>query len=181
MSIYNPPSKTQSVFNPSNYGGLGAGGQITTDYLDANFVAFPVAQGKTTLVGTNILGDVTQQGDFSITGDLLVNDVNVITEIGTKQDEIQDGDLTITKTSGLQDALDNTYDDTGGTIDGNVDITGDLVVGTNNIINEIGTKQPTIEDGDLTIAKTDGLQTALNGKQPTIEDGDLTIAKTDGL
>ena len=70
MSIYNPPSKTQSAFNPSNYGGLGAIGQITTDYLDANFVAFPVAQGTTTLVGTNILGDITQQGDFTTTGDI---------------------------------------------------------------------------------------------------------------
>ena len=85
MSIYHPPSKTQSIFNPSNFGGLGAGGQITTDYLDANYVQFPVSQGNTTLVGTNVLGDITQQGDLSITGDLLVNDVNVITEIGTKQ------------------------------------------------------------------------------------------------
>ena len=48
MSIYNPPSKTQSVFNPSNFGGLGAGGQINTDYIDANYIAFPVAQGNTT-------------------------------------------------------------------------------------------------------------------------------------
>jgi hypothetical protein len=45
---------------------------------------------------------------------------------------------------------------------GNVDIAGDLVVGTPNIITEIGTKQDTIEDGDLTIAFTDGLQTALD-------------------
>ena len=70
MSIYNPPSKTQGIFNPSNFGGLGAGGQITTDYLDANYIAFPVSQGNTTLVGTNILGDITQQGDFTTTGDI---------------------------------------------------------------------------------------------------------------
>ncbi len=95
MSIYNPPSKTQSIFNPSNFGGLGADGQITTDYLDANFVKFPVAQGNTTLVGRNILGDVTQQGDFSITGDLFVNDVNVITEIGTKQDDLTAGTISV--------------------------------------------------------------------------------------
>jgi len=74
------------------------------------------------------------------------------------------GGVTITKTSELQDALDNKYDDTGGTIDGNVDITGNLVVGTTNIINEIGTKQPTINDGDLNIAKTSGLQDALDSK-----------------
>ena len=174
MSIYNPPSKKQGIFNPSNYGGLGAGGQITTDYLDANYLQFPVAQGNMTLVGTSILGDVTQQGEFITTEDItgetikatsiLVGTTNVITEIGTKQDSIQDGDLTIAKTDGLQTALDNKYDDTGGTIDGDVTITSDLVVGSTNIITEIGTKQDSIQDGDLTIAKTDGLQTALDNK-----------------
>jgi len=164
MSIYNPPSKTQSIFNPSNYGGLGADGEITIDYLKSSSLEFPVAQGNTTLVGTNILGDITQQGDFSTTGDLFVNDVNIITEIGTKQNEINNGDLTIANTNGLQDALVNKYNDTGGTITGSVSITDDLVVGTTNIITEIGTKQDMIEDGDLTIEKTAGLQTALDNK-----------------
>ena len=75
-----------------------------------------------------------------------------------KQDTIQDGDLTIAKTSGLQTALDDKYNKTGGSITGSVDITGGLVVGTTNIITELGNKQPTINDGDLTIAKTSGLQ-----------------------
>ena len=61
-----------------------------------------------------------------------------------KQDTILANGLTITQTAGLQDALDNKYDDTGGTISGSVDITGDLVVGTTNIISEIGTKQDEI-------------------------------------
>ena len=154
----------------------------------------------------------TISGNVSITGDLVVGTTNIIDEIGTKQDEINDGDLTIAKTSGLQTALNNKYNDTGGSISGSVDITGDLVVGTTNIIDEIGTKQDEIHDGDLTIAKTSGLQTALDNKyddtggtingnvditgdlvvgttniitelgtkQATIEDGDLTIAKTDG-
>ena len=61
MSIYNPPSKTQGIFNPSNYGGLGAGGQITIDYLDANYLSFPVAQGNTTLVGASVFGTISQQ------------------------------------------------------------------------------------------------------------------------
>ena len=157
MSIYHPPSKTQSVFNPSNFGGLGAGGQITTDYLDANYIQFPVAQGNTTLVGTNVLGNITQQGDFTTTGDIsgdtikansfLVGTTNIIDEIGTKQATIEDGDLSIAKTDGLQTALDNKYDDTGGSITGNVNITSQLVVGTTNIITELGNKQPTIEDG----------------------------------
>ena len=42
-------------------------------------------------------------------------------------------------------------------------------------------KQATIADGDLTIARTNGLQAALDSKQATIADGDLTIARTNGL
>ena len=87
-----------------------------------------------------------------------------MTEIGTRHPNINDGDLTIAKTSGLQTALDSKYNDTGGNISGNVTITGDLVIGTTNIIDEIGTKQDEINDGDLTIAKTSGLQTALDNK-----------------
>ena len=45
----------------------------------------------------------------------------------------------------------------------------------------LDSKQATINDGDLTIARTDGLQAALDSKQATINDGDLTIARTDGL
>ena len=41
---------------------------------------------------------------------------------------------------------------------------------------QVGTKQPTIEDGDLTIANTNGLQTALDAKQATITTAtDLTL------
>ena len=46
---------------------------------------------------------------------------------------------------------------------------------------QVGTKKNTINDGDLTISSTDGLQSALDDKQDTIEDGDLIIANTDGL
>ena len=70
-----------------------------------------------------------------------------------KQDTINDGDLSIAKTNGLQTALENKYDDTGGSISGNVVITGDLIVGTTNVITELCNKQPTIEDGDLTKQK----------------------------
>jgi len=130
---------------------------------------------------------INTTGNVDIAGDLVVGTTNVITEIGTKQDTIEDGDLTIAKTAGLQTALDNKYDDTGGTILGDVQVSGNLtiggvnvitggtilgddqvsgnlIIGGVNVITEIGTKQDTIEDGDLTIAKTAGLQTALVNK-----------------
>jgi len=108
--------------------------------------------------------------------DLAITDTaGLTTALAGKQPTIEDGDLTIAKTDGLQTSLDNKYNDTGGTINGNVSITGGLLVGTTNIIDEIGTKQDEINDGDLTIAKTSGLQTALDAKQATIdEDTDLT-------
>ena len=88
------------------------------------------------------------------------------------------------------DALDTRYliKSSGGTISnnlivaGSVDIQRSLTLPTiGNVETTIQGKHPTINDGDLTIAKTDGLETALQGKQPTINDGDLTIAKTNGL
>ena len=103
-----------------------------------------------------------------MTGDLIVGTTNIIDEIGTKQDTIQDNDLTIATTAGLQDALDSKFDDICGSVTGSVDITGDSVVGTTNVIDEIGTKQDTIKDGDLTIEKTSGLQLAINDKQGII-------------
>ena len=50
-----------------------------------------------------------------------------------------------------------------------------------SINNRLAAKQDLIEDGDLSIAKTNGLQIAINAKQNLILDGDLTIAKTNGL
>jgi hypothetical protein len=45
----------------------------------------------------------------------------------------------------------------------------------NKLTEDVAGKQDEIQDGDLTIAKTDGLQTALNEKQPTIDGAtDLT-------
>ena len=53
-------------------------------------------------------GNVDLGGNLIITGDLVVGDVNIITEINTKQDLILDGALTIAKTDGLLTALNST-------------------------------------------------------------------------
>ena len=80
-------------------------------------------------------------GNVTITGDLVVNDVNIITEIGTKQDEI-DTDTDLTTNSITTKSLTTTE---------NVTISGDLVVNDVNIITGIGTKQDEIDtDTDLT-------------------------------
>jgi len=84
---------------------------------------------------------VDTTGNVTITGDLVVNDVNIITEIGTKQDEI-DTDTDLTTNSITTKSLTTTE---------NVTISGDLVVNDVNIITGIGTKQDEIDtDTDLT-------------------------------
>jgi hypothetical protein len=46
---------------------------------------------------------------------------------------------------------------------------------------QVNTKQDVIADGNLSIAKTENLQSSLNGKQDVIVDGDLTIANVADL
>jgi len=183
MSIYNPPSKTQTIFNPSNYGTLGSNGEITIDYLKSSFVEFPVAQGNTTLVGTNVLGNITQQGDFSITGDLLVNDVNVITEIGTKQNELSAGtNISIVENTISCNLVGSTNIDITEGIISTTGLQNELTGGTNiSILNDIvscdltGSTNIDITDG---VISATGLATteALDDKQDEIdEDTDLTL------
>jgi hypothetical protein len=69
---------------------------------------------------------------------------------------IDDGSLTIAKTTGLQTALDGKQATIGD---------GDLTIArTSGLQTALDGKQATIGDGDLTIARTSGLQTALNDK-----------------
>ena len=89
---------------------------------------------------------------------------DVETTIQGKQDTIQDGGLTIEKTAGLQTSLDNKYDDTGGSISGSVQISGDLVVRITNVISEIGTKE------DETTTDTDLSCNALKLKQLSVNE-----------
>ena len=106
-----------------------------------------------------------------------INNLSVSTAnaLNSKQDTIQDGDLTIAKTNGLQANLDSRAT-------------------TTALTSGLATKQTIIGQGDLTISQVFDLQnaldlkasvasvtTGLSAKQNTIQDGDLSIAKTSGL
>ena len=87
-------------------------------------------------------------------------------------------------TAFVKTAVDNLVDSAPGALDTLNELAAALNDDSNfhtTVTNQIATKQNTIGDGDLTIARTNGLQAALNSKQATIADGDLTIAKTNGL
>ena len=75
------------------------------------------------------------------------------------------------------DALDARYliKSSGGTISNNLIVAGSVDIKTSLTLPSIGNvestiqgKQPTINDGDLTIARTEGLQSSLDAKQDTI-------------
>ena len=138
-----------------------------------------------------ITGDVVLAGDLTA-NNFIVGSTNLVTEINTKQDLILDGGLTITKTNGLQTALDATAKLASfNSFTANQSITGDLFVSGGAISNtatvlsttptldgqltsklyvdsQVDLKQNLILDGGLNITKTNGLQTALDGKQDKI-------------
>ena len=182
MSIYNPPTKDQSIFNPSNYGGLGVGGEITTEYLNANFLAFPVAQGNITLVSTNVLGDINQTGNIYTSGDIQADDIdgdvitgnsilvgtnNLLTEITTNTGRITtaEGNIT-TNTSNIATNTSNiatlTSSITGfqSQIDTNAT---NITTNTNNI----GTLQTTTATNTTDIATNTSDITTLTTQQNT--------------
>ena len=52
MAYYPPPSETGVKFNPADWN-TETGTNITIDYLNANYLKFPIAHGLETFVGTN--------------------------------------------------------------------------------------------------------------------------------
>jgi hypothetical protein len=104
-------------------------------------------------------------GNLTITGDLVVEDANIITEIRTNQDFIQDDDLTIAKTDGLQAALDSTAELTSAnTFTGLQTIVGDLKA--DHVLVKI--TAPTLNTHLISKLYVD---TALIGKQNTLTAG----------
>ena len=79
MSVYNPPTFSEylSVFNPANWGVFG--GEITEEYLEANYAQYPVIQGsnytlKNTRVSSITFPDNTVQTTASQVG--MINILN---------------------------------------------------------------------------------------------------------
>ena len=142
---------------------------------EANVISFP-----TEVTDEVWVGDLSVEGDLTAEN-IFVGSTNIITEINTKQNTINDDDLTISKTLNLQSSLNtlqdnidlkqNIINDDDLTISKTLNLQSSLNTLQDNIdlnTTNILTKQNTITDGSLTIARTNGLQTALNAKQATI-------------
>jgi hypothetical protein len=116
---------------------------------------------------------------------------SVQTQLNLKQGIITDGSLTIARTSGLQTALNGkqatlanasfldatssvqtqlnarslkTYTDTQLATKQDTLLNALFLDATSSVQTQLDTKQATITDGSLTIARTTGLQTTLNSK-----------------
>jgi len=107
MSIYNPPTQDQTIFNPTNFGTT-AETTIDEAYLDQNYLSFPVAQGTQTLVDTIIQGNITQTGNINLTGNLVVGSTNVITELTSLDTRL---DAEEPKTTALQTLTESHTED----------------------------------------------------------------------
>ena len=128
-------------------------------------------------VQTNIENETTDRlnGYVTVSNSLQALEITV----NTKQAIINDGDLSISKVSGLQTALDleqttrtNAVDDLQTQV---IDLGNTLGTSTENVQSRITTEIDDRTNADLT------LQSAIDTKQAIINDGDLTISKVSGL
>jgi len=65
MATYPPPSERGVAFNPLDWN-TATGDNITIDYLNANYLKFPIAQGFETFVGTNNSSTTDCQDDIEM-------------------------------------------------------------------------------------------------------------------
>jgi hypothetical protein len=157
MSAYNPPSQSQSIFNPNNYGTAistladsvydeitATLGNFTTLFIGADNVATAL-NGK-----QDIINHATNLDGFNMTSGATLNFLSS----GSAS-----GDIIFFNPTNQLDAKQLNFAK----------------------LTTLEAKQDAITDGSLTIARTSGLQTALNGKQDIITNGSLTIARTSGL
>lgn len=89
MAYYPPPTETGIAFNPADWN-TATGDNITIDYLNANYLKFPIAQGLETFIGTNNQSTTDCQDDIEM-------NTNKITGLGNP--------------TNLQDATTKTYVD----------------------------------------------------------------------
>jgi len=139
---------------------------------------------------------INESGDWTFkaltTGDLLVGEVNIITELGTKQSTIEDGDLTIAKTSGLLTALNDKYDKTGGAISGGVQISGTLapngnIFTSNRLVIQSGNTMEIQDDTEVKLSSglidivLDGVEESITLNGFTYIKGSLDIMEDEAI
>ena len=139
MSIYPPPNWVAELttFNSSNYEQSLTTSGVSTAFLDANYVKFPVAQGEVTFTNTSNTGNMTVQGNLltnTITGTTTTSTISLFPSITTSNislgaalttgSTLKIGSSTNSNHLGLVDFSSNTINNT-------VPSTGDLYICNN--------------------------------------------------
>jgi hypothetical protein len=136
MSIYPPPNWVEelSTFNSSNYGQSVETSGVSTAFLDANYVKFPVAQGEVTFTNTSNTGNMTVQGNLltnTITGTTTTSTISLFPSITTTDISLGAG-LTTGSTLKIGSSTNSNHlglvDFTGNTINNTVPATGSLSI-----------------------------------------------------
>lgn len=145
MSIYPPPNWTEelSTFNTTNYGQTVETSSVSTAFLDANYVKFPIAQGEVTFTNTSNTGNLTVQGNLltnTITGTTTTSTISLFPSITTSTISLGAG-LTTGSTLKIGSSTNSNHlglvDFTGNTINNTVPATGSLYICNNQTSGEL--------------------------------------------
>jgi len=164
MSIYPPPNWTEelSTFNSSNYGQSIETSGVSTAFLDANYVKFPIAQGEITFTNTSNTGNMTVQGNLltnTITGTTTTSTISLFPSI-TTTDISLGASLTTGSTLKIGSATNSNHlglvDFTGNTINNTVPATGGLYICNNQTSGGLFIGGGTSRSGSINIGNGSG-------------------------
>jgi len=93
MSVVPPPYDGSAGFNPDNWAPDAGTGAVDEQYLAANYLQFPIAQGSETF------------GDVTISGTLTANDATFADVVNLNSDTIAAGNFTINNNTGATNSV----------------------------------------------------------------------------
>lgn len=83
MANYNPPNEDLPIYNPTEFSKLtqelSSGDSVSSTYLKANFLQFPVAQGTEQFSNIVVNGALTLNNNTLVSGDITADTINYTT------------------------------------------------------------------------------------------------------
>ena len=83
MANYNPPNEDLPIYNPTEFSKLtqeiSSGDSVSSTYLKANFLQFPVAQGTEQFSNIVVNGSLTLNNNTVVSGDITADTINYTT------------------------------------------------------------------------------------------------------
>jgi len=170
MSIYPPPNWVEelSTFNSSNYEQSVETSSLSTTFLDANYVKYPVAQGEVSFTNTSNTGNMTIQGNLltnTITGTTTTSTISLFPSITTSIISLG-GSLTTGSTLKIGSSTNSNHlgliDFTGNTINNTVPTTGSIYICNNQTSGGLFIGGGTTRSGTINIGNGVGNTASIN-------------------